>query len=849
MRHLWVLLVTAVLLSTSLAFAAGSVTTRAGKYTVELSSRPSPPTVGENLLVITIRDGEKPLTGAGVDVHIDMTSMPMPADAKATPGRNDGEYGATVNFSMAGAWKVDVSVQQMAGMKMDGDGTAHFLVETGKGITAKGGGLAIPWFDLFVLLILGVTVVTIIFYRRIPDKQRGYLVGTLTLLIVLVGTIAIVKKYRDPKTSTVVASANMDMSTQAAPGTVAVSTETARAVSFQASATYTGSVVPDVEEDVYPRVTGRLVAMSLYPGDRVARGQVVAMLDSAELAAKETQALYGNMGANQEIVAANADISSARASHAKALKAVDQARAQLTQVQAAARAADGSVKAAQSDVNNARQMAKEEDGAVLAAQAGIDQANEAVIQAQSDVESAQADADYWITEIAREKKLYEQGAIAKEELDRETAQAAAANAKVKQVKAGVRTAEAGVTRAKQEYAQAQARQGAAQAAITTAEARLEQAHADRDSAQGRITEAQAGIATAEADVHAATAGVTGASAKAQVATTTSLQARAALTEASTVRGYTTIRSAVGGIVTARNISPGVLVQPGMSILKIAKIDAVRIQANVSEADLGQIQMGQLLTAHAVDVPGRVITTRISAIFPARDTTARTAIVEARVANPGALLKPGQYLSVQINLGNTSRMTITIPTSALITRDGLSSVFLAANDGMRTVARRVAVTTGRVSNDRTEILTGVKDGDQVITSGLSNLHDGDAVTVVQQALSPVPTSRLPMSASPVSTPTGRLSGMEDAADVVTPKGTAPPVSPNTAVLPKSTVQHPASRQDKGTNGEITVTMPTTGRPTADTTKWYHCPMHVDMESTKPGKCSKCGMDYVVFEKKK
>jgi hypothetical protein len=43
-------------------------------------------------------------------------------------------------------------------------------------------------------------------------------------------------------------------------------------------------------------------------------------------------------------------------------------------------------------------------------------------------------------------------------------------------------------------------------------------------------------------------------------------------------------------------------------------------------------------------------------------------------------------------------------------------------------------------------------------------------------------------------------------------------------------------------------PKTGQPTVNATKWYHCPMHVDMESMKPGKCPKCGMDYVPFEKK-
>jgi RND family efflux transporter MFP subunit len=344
------------------------------------------------------------------------------------------------------------------------------------------------------------------------------------------------------------------------------------------------------------------------------------------------------------------------------------------------------------------------------------------------------------------------------------------------------------------------------------------------------------VATAQADVSAAAAGVSGARAKAQVATTSALQARAALTEASTIRGYTTIRSAVGGVVTARNISPGVLVQPGMSILKVAKINVVRIQANVSEADLAQIQPGQLLTAHAVDAPGRVITARVSAIFPAQDTTARTAIVEARVPNPGYLLKPGQYLSVNINLGTTARPALTAPTSALMMRDSASSVFIASNDGMRTMAKRVAVTTGRISNDRTEILTGLKDGDQVITSGLSNLHDGDTVTAVQQTSTPVSAFPMPpVSAKPMPT-----AGMAPKARLArTAKAKATPTAS------KPALKSPAARQNTTTGGGMKTAA---GQPTKVAAKWYHCPMHLDMESNKPGQCPKCGMDYVVFEKK-
>lgn len=688
MRYCWLFIVLASLLCTSLAFAAAPATARAGKYTVELSSQPSPPVVGQNLLVITVKDGDKLVTGYGVDLHIDMTTMSMPMDIKATPGTKDGEYGANVNLSMAGSWKVAISVQQMAGMKMAGDGVANFMIDTGKGITAKGSGIAIPWFTVFVVLIIAVMVGTIIFYKRIPEKQRGYFIGTLTLLIVLLATIAIVKKFRDPKTSPVLASANMDMTTKAAPGTVAVTSEIAAVGAFQANVTYTGTIVPEQEEDVSARVTGRLVFMPFYPGDHIAAGQVIANLDSSELAAK---------------------------------------------VQSAA-------------------------SSVQSSQSSIDQANGAVASAQSEVETAQADAKYWEAEIGREQKLYDLGAISKDELERETAQAAAAQAKVKQTQAGVRTAKAGV-----------------------------------------------GVANAAAG-----------------------QARAQLSEAETVKNYTEIRASYGGIVTARSVAPGTLVQPGTSIMKIAKIDTVRIQVNVSEADVAQISVGQSLTAHALDTPDKAITANISAVFPARDPSARTAIVEARIPNADGLLNPGQYLSVDLHLGTTQSPAITVPTSALLVRNGISSVFLAVHDSLRVTAKRVTVTAGRVSNTRTEILTGVKEGDEVITSGLTNLHDGDAITILKST----PLMPLGTGSSVPAPPRAEAKGIADTRAV----SILPQKTPAKAIVPD-----PAPVED------VVPAAVTTGVPTADATKWYHCPMHFDMESNAPGKCPKCGMDYVLFAK--
>jgi RND family efflux transporter MFP subunit len=697
MRYHWLFLIAALLLSSNMAFASNPASARAGKYTVVLSSQPSPPVVGNNILVVMVTVGGKPVSGLGVVLHIDMTNMPMPMDVTANPGAKEGEYGAVVPLAMAGTWKVDATVHQMAGMTMEGDGTAHFLLDTGKGITVQGGGIAVPLSIVFLVLILAASLVTLIFYMRIPVKQRGYLVGTLTLLIVLVATIAIVNKYRDPKTSTVIASATMDMGTQAAPGTVAVYTEIVSETAFQASATYTGTVVPDQEEDVYPRVTGRLVFMPFYAGDHIVAGQLVARLDTQELAAKQQQAAFGSVEANQGIDSANAEIDLARAAQGKAQRTRQQAEAQLTQAQAAVRSAESAVQSAQS---------------------GIEQANQAVTQAQSDVDAAQADVTYWRAEIAREQKLYAQGAIAKEELDREISQNSAALAKLKQTQAGVRVAQIGVTRANLEQARAMA---------------------DRDSANGRVAETQASVLSADADIQAAQAAISDAKAKAGMANASAGQARAQLTEASTVKGYTEIHAAYGGVVTARNIAPGTLVQPGMSILKIAKTEIVRIQVNVSQADLSLVSRGQTLIAHAIDAPNLLIHARITAIFPAQDTSARTAIIEARVANPGNRLHLGEYLAVDLPLGSGQRPALSAPTMALQVRDGQSSLFIATTDGVRSIAKRVTVTIGRMSNARTEILTGVKVGDQVITSGFADLHDGDAITVLPAGagISPVP----------------------------------------------------------------------------------------------------------------
>lgn len=769
-------LIIAIAVTILFAFSATAQTiANAGKYRISVTTRPTPPAQGENQFIISVKDGEKPLAGAAVNIHMDMTAMAMPADFTATPGTNPGEYIARVFFSMAGEWKVDINVAQMAGMKMDGDGTARLMVDTGKSITAKNPG-NIPWSLIGIILLVVAVLATVILYRVIPPKPRGYIVGVLTLLVVLVGTIFIVRKYRDPKQSTLLASANMDMSGYAAPGTQAVNTETARYAAFTATAGYTGTVVADQEEEIFPRVTGQLIYMPLYPGDTVTPGQVVARLDSNELSAKEAQAAYGSSAASQGITAAAAELNSARASLAKVETTRVAAAAQLSQ--------------AETEKKNA--------------ESNIVQAHEVSVQAYLEKNQAQTDVQYWRLQLKRKTLLFDEGAISQKDLDDINNTYSNAIMLANKANSTERNAQAGEARAQN----------------------------DLIIAKSKIDGGQAALAGAEAEKNAAQASIDAATARMNAASSTASQAGAQLDEAATIKGYTEIKASVGGIVTARNVAPGTLVEPGTSIMKISKIDVVRLQVSISEADLARVKIGQTLTAHVINAPDEPITTQISAIFPASDASSRTATVESRIPNPNMRLRPGQYLAVDMSLGSAETKAITVPTNALIARDGMNSVYVAVDNSGVKVAKRVTVTTGRLGNGRVEILNGIHDGDQVITSGIANLRDGDVITVLRSAENAASSAT---TATPIKPATDKNVVKYQPGEAVPAPVTDNPIAPD-----NTTASTPAMPNMK---------MPEKVTPVVPMSQtWYHCPMHSMVESTSPGNCPLCDMELVKFDKK-
>jgi HlyD family secretion protein len=433
-------------------------------------------------------------------------------------------------------------------------------------------------------------------HRRIAVRQGGSRVLWLVMLVILIaaGAWALYANLRPDRPAM---DMNMRITSGATPFPVVVST--VERGSITGTVVYTGSVAPFNEEDIYPRVTGRIVDMLVYPGDAVRPGQVLARLDSVELSSR----------------------------------------------------------------------VRETEAALAAARATR-------VQVEKELAMTEAEAGYARAVAARTERLFTTGAVSKQEQENDLALAAAAEAK-------------------------------------------------REAARAKLQAADSTLAQNEATFR--TAGI--------------------------VRGYTEIVSSTAGNVVKRLVAPGVLVQPGMPILKVAQIDKVRLQANVGEKDLGSIRVGspvQVATAAAGQPP---LTATVTAVFPFVDQGPRTAVVEALVDNAARRLLPGQYVMMQFSTGQREQALI-VPAPAVVRMGGKATLWVV-KDGL--VEPRPVV-TGLQSADRVEIIEGLAGGERLIVRGQEGLYAGAKVSEVSGASQPASPTATPEQESPAMPEMKDMPGM-------------------------------------------------------------------------------------------
>ena len=350
---------------------------------------------------------------------------------------------------------------------------------------------------------------------------------------------------------------------------------------------------------------------------------------------------------------------------------------------------------------------------------------------------------------------------------------------------------------------------------------------------------------------------------------------------------------IDGFVMEKTVVEGMMTEAGMKLYRLADLGIVWVYAQVYEQDLPYIQLGQEATVGLSYMPGRKFRGRVTYIYPNVDEKTRTARVRMEFHNPGFFLKPGMFASVEVS-AELEPSTLLVPDSAVL-RSGEKDTVFVALDGGKFEPRTVTIGP-RAEGDRYQVLSGLNEGERVVTSGQFMLDSESQLReAIQKMLEPgkrhadtgrhEETSGNTQTNRDIGTSTGVASSESRAVKYICPMpehvsieydqpGKCPlcgmtlvPVSPEllAKIQPGGTVEtytcpmpeHSDVHSDKpGKCPKCGMTLiPVMSRAKAEQaasqmseTKpptLYTCPMeiHADVVSDKPGKCPKCGMDLV------
>jgi RND family efflux transporter MFP subunit len=341
---------------------------------------------------------------------------------------------------------------------------------------------------------------------------------------------------------------------------------------------------------------------------------------------------------------------------------------------------------------------------------------------------------------------------------------------------------------------------------------------------------------------------------------------------------------ISGFVVEKDAVAGQMVDAGLRLYRIADLAIVWVLAEIYEQDLPFVQLGQEAVVKVPSLPDREFRGRVTFIYPTVDEKTRTARVRLEFENPGYFLKPGMFVSAQLQ-AELADQAVLAPDSAILRSGAKNTVFVALAGG-KFEARDVALGL-EAADGMIQILSGLKPGERIVTSGQFLL---DSESQLREAIDKMrgaagepgeeASNREKVQATNAST-LQRLnpSTAADATVYVCPMpehvsivydhpGDCPicgmALVPVTAselkkIQPGGKVQyytcpmpeHASVHQEKPGKCPLCgmTLIPVMSKPepppaaTAKPARKYFCPMHPEVISDEPGKCPKCGMDLV------
>lgn len=197
------------------------------------------------------------------------------------------------------------------------------------------------------------------------------------------------------------------------------------------------------------------------------------------------------------------------------------------------------------------------------------------------------------------------------------------------------------------------------------------------------------------------------------------QAKADVANARVYVGYSRIAAPIDGIVVSKQSDVGYMATPGMPLLTIESNSRYQLHASVEESKLGMVHLNDQVHVVLEALGNMDLMGAVEEIVPAADPATRSYVVKIGLANVGDIhLRSGLYGKARFVTGQ--RKILSVPQTAIAQQGQLAGVFVVDQSG---VARLRLVKTGRVIGDRVELLSGLNEGEEIVSEGIASLRDG------------------------------------------------------------------------------------------------------------------------------
>jgi membrane fusion protein, multidrug efflux system len=194
----------------------------------------------------------------------------------------------------------------------------------------------------------------------------------------------------------------------------------------------------------------------------------------------------------------------------------------------------------------------------------------------------------------------------------------------------------------------------------------------------------------------------------------------------------TIRAPFAGVLGIRHVNLGQYLSGGDALVTLQSLNPIYVNFGVPQQAIAQMRVGRTVRVTAEDAGGVAFTGRITALDSVVDESTRNVQVQATLANPDGKLRPGMFVQTEIAVGASGRV-VSLPASAISYAPYGDSVFVVAdlkdpNGNSYRGVRQQFVKLGSARGDQIAIVSGIKPGDEVVTSGVFKLRNGVAVLV-------------------------------------------------------------------------------------------------------------------------